>query len=112
MSKQRNETNSMRPMGGSSGAEEKEVTARAYDQAAVQDRMTKLREKQKAQKDKERARQNEIMQVPVSEADVAALVAATTWTEQVATRRLKERQGDFAAVIKDILHGKYHAAKA
>jgi flagellar biosynthesis GTPase FlhF len=108
MSKQSNEQGAAR-VGGSGASEEKEVTARSYDQAAVQERMTKLRDKQKAQKEKERVKENEINQIVVKDDDVAALVAATTWTAPVATRRLRERQGDFAAVLKDILNGKYLA---
>jgi NACalpha-BTF3-like transcription factor len=111
MSKQSNETRTMQ-VGGNSSGEDKEVSARSYDQNAVQDRMAKLRDKQKAQKEKERAKDNEIAQVPVNDEDVAALVSATTWTSAVATRRLKEKHGDFNAVMKDILHGKFLAVKA
>lgn len=109
MTKQSNEQTSMQ-VGGSSAGEDKEVNARAYDQNAVADRMAKLREKQKAQKEKERAKENEINQTPVKDEDVELLVKATTWTTQVAARRLKERQGDVAAVMKDILNGKFLTA--
>lgn len=106
MSKQKNEQSAAQ-VGGSGAGDEKEVTARSYDQAAVQDRMAKLRDKQKVQKEKEKAKENEINQIVVKDEDVAALVAATTWSTPVATRRLRERQGDVNAVLKDILNGKY-----
>mmetsp|Transcript_73828 Transcript_73828/g.85721 ORF Transcript_73828/g.85721 Transcript_73828/m.85721 type:complete len:108 (+) Transcript_73828:67-390(+) len=105
MTKQQQEQNSMQMGNQSQG--EKEVQARAYDEVAAQERMSKLREKVKQQKTAEKAREAELAKVEVATGDVEMLADAMMCTPVIAERRLRERNGDVKAVLRDALSGKY-----
>lgn len=97
------EVNSMKA-GMEKGGDDKAVAVKQFDAVKTGAIMTKLREEAAARRDAERKVEQELLAIPVNDADVQLVVAELGVSQAVAARKLRLNKNDVQAVFKEFLN--------
>jgi NACalpha-BTF3-like transcription factor len=90
--------------GGAQG--EKQLQAKTYDEKKVGGTMAKLNEELILKKEVEASKEKELAAIQVKAEDIEAVSTHCDLTKAVAKRKLQQKNGDIAAVLKDYIHGR------